>query len=203
MKLYFPILLVCLLALNACTKKELPQPVNGSSTIWMQCKMNNIPFEMNVGQNATYGTNISYINNTYKQFIFRIDATDLKKSFEVSINNYADTVGNNYNDLEQTIKPGDYSFIHTSAFPFYSFIPNEVGVSYTDKGTKTSFYSMTCYQTSDSKFTITAVKDVVENGKRYKLAEVDFSCTIQYKDGSNVWTYSITDGHCAIPFGGF
>jgi hypothetical protein len=203
MKLNLSILFVCLLTLSACTKKELPQPVEGTPSIWMQCKMNGSPFQLNVGENATYGTNISFTSANIKQFVFRIDDLNTKKSFEIAINNYTDSVGDTYSDLDKTIKPGKYSFIYTSAFPYFYFNPSEVSVSYSDKINKISFYSMATTQTGDAEFTIVSVKDVVEDGRKYKMAEIKFACTIQYDDGSNIWKYVVTDGHCVIPFGGY
>lgn len=189
-----------MLAQAGCKKNELPQPVQETPPVWMECKINGVKFEFKAGINAAYASVFNNTIDTVKgQFIFQLVSPEYHKVIEVAINNYNSTSGNINHDLETTIQPRNYRFLYSNNFPYVNFKPGEVQVYYGDKITGQNYYSGAYPQDSTRYFSITSVKDVEYNGKYYKLAEISFSC--MGRNPYNGKKYDITEGRGAIPFG--
>ncbi|MGV3599043.1 MAG: hypothetical protein ACO1PI_14360 [Bacteroidota bacterium] len=207
MKNYIAILFATLLLFGACKKTDLPEPQEGAPAIWMKCKMNGFPFEFKVGEQNVFANNFIYTNtsNNVRQFTFRIESMDNKKSVDITLNNYNDTIGDLKSDLNHTLQPGEYRFTYSNSFPVYFFRQREVIISYLDKEKNYKYYTTPIYQyapSSKAKFEIISVKDAVdERGNPCKLAEVKFSCNIKCMD--NGAQYIVSDGHAILPFSGF
>lgn len=200
MKRYIVIVFAVLLGFSSCTKQDLPKPEEGKPMVWIEGKLNNVPFKFVAGENATYASAITHnIDSQSRQFIFKIDAPDLGKSVEVSINNWQNTLNDIDDDLSNTIIPGVYKFTYSNAFPFVPYKKNEVIFLYNDLTTGLKYYTVPYLQQATAKFEIVSVKDVVYEGKTFKLAEIKFSCRVKYPN-SNLW-YDVTDGYGFIPFG--
>jgi len=200
MKHYIVIVFALLLGLSSCKKQELPKPQDGEPIVWIEGKVNNVPFKFTAGENATYANVITHnIDSQSRQFIFKIDAPDFKKSIEISINNWQKTLGDVNSDLASTIQPGVYKFTYSNAFPFIPYRKSEVIFLYNDLAAGVKYYTIPYAQQLSGQFEIVSVKDVEHEGKTYKLAEIKFSCRV--KNPYNNWWYDITEGYGFIPFG--
>lgn len=207
MKNYVAILFATLLLFGACKKTDLPEPQEGTPAIWMKCKMNGFPFEFKVGEQNVFANNFIYTNTSsnIRQFTFRIESLDNKKSVEITFNNYNDTIGDLKSDLTNTLKTGEYRFTYSNSYPVYYFRQSEVIISYTDKEKNYKYSSIPMYQygsSSKANFEVLSVKDALdERGNPCKLAEVKFSCNVKCIDNGN--QYIVSDGHAVLPFSGF
>lgn len=199
--LYTIFVSLLLVGVSSCKKNELPAAQEGKPTVWVEGKVNNIPFKYEAGENATYGYTIAHnIDSQSRQYIFRINAPELKKSLEISINNGERQLGNVQDDLNKTIKPGSFKFIYSNTFPTIPYKLNEIIFLYIDHSTNSKFYTIPYNQNSvNAEFKILSVSDKTYEGKHYKMAEISFHCRV--KDPSTGLWYDITDGHGFIPFG--
>lgn len=190
-----------LVGISSCTKNELPDPIEGTPQVWIEGKVNGIPFKYEAGTNASYAYTIAHnIDSQSRQYIFRINAPELQKSLEISINNGARQLGGVDEDLEKTIVPGSYKFIHSNSFPYVPYRISEIILLYIDHTNQAKYYTVPYNQNSiGAEFKILSVTDKVHDGKHFKMAEISFHCRV--KNPSNGFWYDITDGHGFIPFG--
>lgn len=195
----FALLLV--LGLGSCKKQELPPQVDGEPVVWVEGLVNGFPFKYEAGDNASYATTIAHnIDSQSRQFIFKIDVPSEKISMEISMNNGANTLSEVQEDLDKTIRPGIYNFIYSNSFPTVPYRTSEIILLYHDLKTGSKYYTVPYNQSSvGGKFEIVSVKDYMHEGKRYKLAEISFSCRV--KNPFNGFWYEIENGHGFIPFG--
>lgn len=197
---YIILVFVALVGLSSCKKNELPIPTEGQPTVWIEGELNGTPFKFTAGENATYASTITHnIDSQSRQFIFKIDVPDYRKSIEISINNWQAVLDNVEKDMDSTIKPGKYKFIYSNAFPFVPYRTSEVIFLYNDKATGIKYYTVPYNQQASAEFEIVSVKNITHEGKKFKLAEVRFTCRVKYP--YNNWWYDITNGHGFIPFG--
>lgn len=186
--------------ITGCKQNEMPEPVEGTPAVWIECEINGIPFKMEAGENAVYATAIANDFDVNKrEYIFKMDALALKKSFQVSIYNYQFKLGDVYKDMDSTIQPGEIRFLYTSGWPNFNALPSRMFVIYTDLEKSQKYYTIPVYQGIKSYFEIVSVKDVVNDGKKFKMAEIRFSFEVVCPD--NQWKLYITNGHGFIPFG--
>ncbi len=199
--IYIAFISLLLTGISSCKKNELPQAVDGKPTVWVEGYVNGVPFKYEAGTNASYANVIAHnIDSQSRQYIFKINAPDLNKSLEISINNGARKLGTVQEDLDKTIQTGTYKFVHSNSFPYVPYRTSEIILLYIDHNTQSKFYTVPYDQNSiNSRFEIASVSDVMYNGKRYKVAEIFFHCRV--KNPSNGFWYDITDGHGYIPFG--
>lgn len=200
MKRYIVIVFAALLGFSSCTKQDLPKPEEGKPMVWVEGKLNNVPFKFIAGENATYANTITHnIDSQSRQFIFKIDAPSIGKSIEISINNWQKTLDDIDTDLDNTIRPGVYKFTYSNAFPFIPYKESQVIFLYNDILNNVTYYTIPYLQQATAKFEIVSVKDVEHEGKTFKLAEIKFSCRVKYPY-NNFW-YDISEGYGFIPFG--
>lgn len=187
MKPYILIFLLLVLGLNSCKKKEeLPEPVEEKPALYLEGTINSIPFRLETGINATYGSTAAYkyINtstkDTFQAFYYTLNIQDKKKnlvaSLEIGVNNYKDRPSGVFEtDLNNTIKKGDYNYDY-----FSSMFPGDINVSvkYTDYVSGDEYYSPLYFQGSQNKFKILSVKDEYRDGKHYKVVEVMFNAVL-------------------------
>lgn len=188
------------LSFSGCTKKELPEPVEGKPQVWVECNINNVPFKFEVGENYTFGCPVvrDGSGGMIRQFSTVIKSELHQKSIEFLINNHSLKLSSIKEDIEQSIKPGAYKFSYTSQFP-YPYKLGEVIVNYKDLSNQNFYTSLAFPQVSVGHFEILSVKKVESDGFTYKLAEISFSCVA--KNPANGHKYEVTDGHGFIPFG--
>jgi len=201
-KLIYIILIPLLLAgISSCKKNKLPPTIDSKPTVWVEGKINGMPFKYEAGVNANYANVIAHnIDSQSRQYIFKIYVPTLKKTIEISINNGAKKLGSVQEDLDITIQKGMFKFVYSNSFPYIPYRTSEVILLYIDHTTNAKFYTIPYYQSSvNSKFEIVSVNDVIKEGKRYKVAEIFFSCRV--KDPNTGFWFDITDGHGFIPFG--
>lgn len=198
---YITLFSLLLIGISSCKKNDLPMEEEGAPTVWVEGKLNGIPFRYDAGTNASYGAVVIHdIDAQSRQYIFRINAPELNKSFEVSINNASWTLGDKREDLEKTIIPGSYNFIYSNTFPNIPYRVSEIILAYIDHSTGSKFYTVPYNQNLvGAEFKILSVSDKTYEGKHYKMAEISFHCRV--KNPSNGTWYDITDGHGFIPFG--
>jgi hypothetical protein len=187
MKPYILIFFLLVLGLNSCKEKEeLPEPVEGKPVIFLEGQIDSFPFKLESGENATFGNAAAYryiypsSSDTFMIFYFSMNLVDDKKrvlqTFEITLNNHKEKPGIFEEDLNNTIKPGSYSYAYTdiSSFPNYNFMPSQVTVSFIDYTSGYSYFSLPHWQGGLNKFKILSVKDEYRYGKHYKVAEVEF-----------------------------
>lgn len=199
MKYILTILLGLLLALSACKKNELPQPVEEEPKIWLKGNSNGKPFEIKAGVNATYAASLTHdLDTLFREFIFTIT---LPKTRETLIFNlYDDYISSTSikDILNATIKPDIFNYIYSEKLQF-NLAPKTVVVRYINDNLGQTYYSyLTAQPQPSSYFKILSVKDVEFEGKPFKLAEVSFSCLLRCPPN---WNIEMTDVHGFIPFG--
>lgn len=196
---FFVLLAVTLLGLAACSKKELPEPIEETPQIWVKAKIDGVPVEMAAGQDISYATTIKHnIDSNLTEFVFKINdlgnGHGLQITFIDSFKQFATTAA----QLSHSINTGIYKFAYTSSWPF-KLSANEIIVIYNDYNLSEAYYSIYSAQPQWAKFEIESVKDVMFEGKPFRMAQIKFSCKI--KDPFTGWNYTITDGTASIPFG--
>lgn len=192
---------ILLLAFSACTKKELPEAIDGKPQVWIECKVNGAPVKFAAGEDYTFGCPIVHDGAAGKirQFTSEIKSQLHQKAIRVTINNRNANISDMQDDLENTIKTGAYKFSFTNQYPVYLYKLGEVIVDYTDLKDKYMYSSLLYPQVNVGHFEILSVKDVEFEGNRYKVAEISFSCMAQ-TPSNGAW-FNITEGHGFIPFG--
>ncbi|HYG15625.1 MAG TPA: hypothetical protein VEC12_07710 [Bacteroidia bacterium] len=194
------VLTILTMFLSGCKQNDIPEPVEETPAVWIECEINGMPFKMEAGENAVYATAIANDFDVNKrEYIFKMDALALKKSFQISIYNYQHKLGDMYEDLDSTIKPGEGRFLYTSMWPNFKPLPSRMFVIYEDLEKSLKYFTIPIYQGSSSYFEIVSVKDVVNEGKKFKMAEIRFSFELECPD--NHWKLWVTKGHGFIPFG--
>jgi hypothetical protein len=199
MKYILTILLGLMLGLSACNKNELPQPVAEDPQVWLAGELNGKPFEIKAGINASYATSLTNdFDSVFREFIFKIEAPNTK---ETIIFNLYDSF-TNYNTakdiLDNSIKPGSFRFTYSNTQQF-NFAAKDIIVRYINYNSGQIYYSYQYFQNPSASFKIVSVKDVVFDGKPFKMAEVEFNCKLRCP--ANSWVIHITNGHGFIPFG--
>ncbi|KAB2917985.1 MAG: hypothetical protein F9K23_02220 [Bacteroidetes bacterium] len=198
-KAFLMLLAFALLGLAACTKKELPQPVEETPQIWVKAKIDGVPVEMAAGEGVSYATTIKHnIDSNLTEFVFKINALDNEHGLQITFIDSFNNFGTIEEQLAHSITTGGYKFAYTSSWPF-KLNANEIIVIYNDYRHSEEYYSLYSPQPQWAKFEIQSVKDVIFEGKPFRMAQVAFSCKI--RDPFTGWTYTITDGTASIPFG--
>lgn len=193
------LLLATAVILGSCNKKDLPQPIEETPQIWLECKINNMPYKLEVGEDLNFSKLATITtNNDKRQFISEIESHKYQQAVRITINNFKYSTSSIDDDMNNTIQTGNYNFSFSNNPSSYPFKPQEVIIDY--RTCNSCWYSsLICDQTASGSFEIVSVKDVNYEGKNYKLAEIKFSCAA--KNTSNGSYLTITDGHGFIPFG--
>ena len=194
------VLTILTMFLSGCKQNDMPEPVEEKPAVWIECDLNGMPFKMESGENAVYSTAIANdFDLNKREYVFKMDALALKKSFQISIYNHQFKLGDLYEDMDSTIKPGGVRFLYTGDWPRFNVLPSRMFMVYTDLEKSLKYFTIPVYQDSTFYFEIVSVKDVVNEGKRFKMAEIRFSCRLECPD--NKWKLYVTNGHGFIPFG--
>lgn len=206
-KLNFKILLIVpmllLLIVSGCNKQELPEPVEGKPQVWMECNINNAPIKFEVDAEMITGCAMvkDGSNSMIRQFSTEIKSETHNVSVEIIINNNNYELSSIEADLKSTVRSRPYKFSYTSQFP-YPYKVGEVIINYRDLSNGHIYTSLAYPQLgSNGSFNIASIKEVESNGKKYLLAEVNFTC--KAKNPVTGKLYTITGGHGFIPFGGY
>lgn len=198
-RVFFVLLAFALLGLAACTKKELPEPIEETPQIWVKAKVDGVPVEMIAGKGVLYATTIKHnIDSNLTEFVFKINDPDNYRGLQITFIDSFRQFATIEDQLSQSITTGGYKFAYTSSWPF-KLNSNEIIVIYNDYKLSETYYSIYSAQPQWAKFEIVSVQDVVFEGKPFRMAQITFSCKI--KDPFTGWTYTITDGIASIPFG--
>lgn len=135
--------------LAGCKQNELPEPVEETPSVWIECEVNGKPFKMEAGENAVYATSVANnIDSNHREYIFKIDAPSLKKSIQVSVYNYQNKLNSLDDDLDSTVKPGNFKFIYTNMWPVFVVKPSHMVLIYQDYDKSLRYFSASVYQDS-------------------------------------------------------
>lgn len=187
-----------LLGLSACKKNDLPEPINSTPAIWLQAEVNGVPTRLESGENAFYTTTISrMISDNLREFVFYIEAPDLKKSVKITIYSSKDTITPLEDDLNASITPRTYKFAYSNS-AWYLCKNSEVIITYYDHVTGRIYNTIPYNQEISGNFDIVSVTDREFEGITYKMAELNFNCHVKDYQGN---IYNITNGKGMIPFG--
>ncbi len=198
-KAFLVLLAFSLLGLAACTKKELPEPIEETHQIWVKATIDGVPFEMAAGKGSSYATTIKHnIDSNLTEFVFKINDLANEHGLQITFIDSFSKFETIQEQLSHSITTGGYKFAHASSWPF-KLRANEIIVIYNDYKHSEEYYSIYSAQPQWAKFEIVSVKDVVFENKPFRMAQIKFSCKI--KDPFTGWIYTISDGEASIPFG--
>src|SRR5215212_7579697 len=124
-------------ALAGCKKNELPEPVKEEPKIWVKFAINGMPYEFTAGEGQTIASATSMVFNSKRDFIFNIDAPDVRKSLKISIFNVpqnviSQTFDNVESELDRTILPGVYKYSYNDGSVFWQPKQGELALEYRD-----------------------------------------------------------------------
>ncbi len=181
----------------SCKKEHLqPDPPPGSTEplVYIAAKLNDDSVYFAAGVDSYVGSTSVFDTLHYRAFSFTLKTPNdsLRSYFKISINNYTDTLGVLQDDLDHSIYVDlrHYQFPHN----INHFTTLAITVNWIDSAGKT--FSSDVVEQPDL-FSITAVEDVIFEGKDYKQVSVEFDCTLDH-EGT---TLHLTNGKATLLFG--
>jgi hypothetical protein len=199
MKYILIVLFGLALTLSACNKNELPKPIEEQPQVWLAGSINGNPFDIKAGVNAVYASSYTHtFDSIFREFIFKIDLTGSKEALIFNLYDSFTNYTNPKDILDHSIQPNTYRYTYSNVQNF-NFAAKDIIVRYVNYGASQTYYSYQYFQSPSASFKIISVKDIVFEGKPFKLAEVSFNCKL--KCPLNGWLINITDAHGFIPFG--
>ena len=199
------IVFICFTALLAgCKKNELPAPVKEDPKIWVQFNVNGSEYKFTSGVNSTTVNAHSKILNSKRDFVFHIDAPELKRGLKITVFNVPQNVINQSFDnieteLDRTIIPGAYNYCYNDGSVYWQPKQGDIAVEYIDMEHNENYQSMPASQLSFSRFEVISVTDTEFEGVQYKLAEIKFNCLL--KCHATGGYYKISNGMGVVVFG--
>lgn len=180
----------------SCEKKHL-DPILPEGTdepvVYITAKLDNDSIYLAGGINDYAGnTSVTDSLNHYRTFHFTLEDVHLTHpSFQVSINNYQTALSDHQSDLSHSIFVDERHYQYPENIDH--FIPLAVTITWID-ATGKEFSSAKVEQIH--LFHITAVEDVVFEGRDYKKVSVEFDCRLE-NDGTIL---HLTEGKATLLF---
>lgn len=177
---------------NSCKKESFPEPKLDFPKLYLEGDISGKNSKVTAGSGLSFSKCLGYdiidlsSQDTFRFFSFSLYEVDsdsiITKEINVTMNNCDKKVSTMESDLSCSINPGQYRFAYSSVPNTLFFYPNEIRVYYRvyDPFMHTTFYyeTLPCQYNGNNNLTfhIKNVSPYEFEGKKYMMAEVEFSC---------------------------
>ncbi len=202
MKLKFKIIFVVSIGIiqffYSCKKESLKPDVVSEPSLYIRGNFDNDTLDFTAGRNMITASTYSIEVDTFRFFSFQLERKDNWgiPGFEIRFNNFKSPYGNITNDLENTIKPGNYLYSEQGYPPGNPYQYSRITITYYDS-TGTVFSSRNPFHNSGSFGVYKTEKYLSNDNKMYLKAFINFNCilsnnkkeTKEFKNGKAVIAY--------------
>ncbi len=175
---FLSIILICGILLFYSCKKEVIEPDSESEPeFYIRGNLDGDTINFTAGVPPYYAISSVIDNDTNRTFCFQMynNPDSCNPLFVIAIYNYSMLLGNIENDLDNTIKVGDYNYYQLSAI---FEMNSRVLIMYNNQNIDTN--SSLIIDQPNCSFVITKTENIVTNdNKKYKKAYINFNCFLK------------------------